>query len=138
MIELITDAASHKRALARVEELWDAKPGSSEQHEFDALATLIDAYEQRAFPIEDLGPIEAIKIRCEELGWSRRQLEPLMGSRARVSEVLSGKRSLTLPIIRRLHAALKIPTDILVVEPALPKRRSRKTKARRRQARVQP
>ncbi len=116
MIQPVIDEASHKKALRRAEQLWDAEPGSPGERELDALATLIDVYEQRASPIDALGPLDAIKARCEYLSWTRRDLEPLIGSRARVSEVLSGKRPLTLVMIRRLHEALDIPADILVAE----------------------
>jgi len=116
MIQPVIDEASHKKALRRAEQLWDADPGSPAEREFDALATLIDVYEQRTFPIDALGPLDAIKVRCEYLGWTRRELEPLIGSRARVSEVLAGKRPLTLAMIRRLHEALDIPADILIAE----------------------
>jgi transcriptional regulator with XRE-family HTH domain len=81
----------------------------------------VDAYERRAFPLEPLSPIEAIKARCEQLGWSRKDLEPLIGSRARVSEVLTGKRALTLPMIRGIHRAMGIPADILISEAQLEK-----------------
>jgi HTH-type transcriptional regulator/antitoxin HigA len=114
MIEPVADAASHQKALRRIEKLWDAKSGSREERELDALATLVDAYERRAFRIEPLSPIEAIKVRCEQLGWSRKELEPLIGSRARVSEVLTGKRSLTLGMIRSIHRAMAIPAEILI------------------------
>jgi HTH-type transcriptional regulator/antitoxin HigA len=114
MIQPISNSASHRRALKRIERLWDAAPGSPAELELDALATLVDAYERRTCPIDPLDPLEAIRVRCEQLGLSRRELEPLIGSRARVSEVLSGKRSLTLPMIRRLHAALGIPADVLI------------------------
>ena len=100
MIEPIADSTAHQKALRRIEKLWDAKPGSREERELDALATLVDAYERRTFVIEALSPIEAIKVRCEQLGWSRKELEPLIGSRARVSEILTGRRPLTLPMIR--------------------------------------
>jgi HTH-type transcriptional regulator / antitoxin HigA len=118
MIHPITNDASHRKALRRAEELWDSEPGSPGDRELDALATLIDVYEQRTFPIVALGPIDAIKVRCEYLGWTRRDLESLVGSRARVSEVLSGKRPLTLAMIRRLHDALSIPADILIADVA--------------------
>jgi len=117
MIEPIVDPASHRRALHRIEALWNAKTGSREERELDALATLVDAYERRAFPIDRLDPLEAIKLRCEQLGWNRRQLEPLIGSRARVSEVLSGRRALTLPMIRRINESLGIPAEVLIAEP---------------------
>jgi HTH-type transcriptional regulator / antitoxin HigA len=119
MIEPVADKASHRKALRRIEELWDAEPGSREERELDALATLVDAYERRVSPIEPLGPIEAIEARCEYLGWGRRELEPLIGSRARVSEVLSGRRPLSLAMIRRLHEALDIPAEVLIAESSL-------------------
>ena len=112
MIEPVVDSLSHQKALRRIEKLWDAKPGSREERELDALATLVDAYERRAFPIQQLSPIEAITVRCEQLGWSRKELEPLIGSRARVSEVLTGRRPLTLPMIRSIHRAMNIPAEI--------------------------
>lgn len=132
MIQPITDEASHRKALRRAEQLWDAEPGSPGERELDALATLIDVYEQRTFPIDALGPLDAIKVRCEYLGWTRRDLEPLIGSRARVSEVLSGKRSLTLVMIRRLHDVLNIPADILIAEAPTSARRRPLARARKR------
>lgn len=118
MITPVADPKSHAKALVRIQELWDAASGSADERELDALATLVDAYERRAFPILPLEPVAAILARTEALSWSRRELEPLIGSRARVSEVLTRKRALTLPMIRRLHAALGIPADILIAEPA--------------------
>src|SRR5688500_7785437 len=114
MIEPIVDGPSHQKALRRIEELWDAKPGSRDERELDALATLVDAYERRLFPIQALNPMDAIKQRCEDLGWTRRDLEPLIGSRARVSEILSGRRALTLPMIRRINRELTIPAEVLI------------------------
>jgi HTH-type transcriptional regulator / antitoxin HigA len=117
MIEPVTDQASHARALRRIEELWNAEPGSPEERELDALATLVDAYERKSFPILPLDPVQAIKARCEQLGWTRKDLEPLLGSRARVSEVLGGKRALTLPMIRKVQASMQIPADVLIAVP---------------------
>jgi HTH-type transcriptional regulator/antitoxin HigA len=121
MIEPITDPLSHRKALRRIEKLWDANHGSREEHELDALATLVDAYERRTFPIDALAPVDAIKLRCEQLGWTRKDLEPLIGSRARVSEVLTGRRPLTLPMIRNIHRALGIPAEVLIAEPVQPR-----------------
>lgn len=117
MIEPVMDQESHSRALHRIEELWSAEPGSPEEQELDALATLVDAYERKHFPIAPPDPVTAIKVRCEQLGWTRKDLEPLLGSRARVSEVLGGRRALTLQMIRRVHAAMHIPADVLIGKP---------------------
>src|SRR5450432_1119456 len=132
MIEPVVDSATHKKALRRIEKLWDAQPSSRQERELDALATLVDTYERRAFPIHPLTPIQAISLRCEQLGWSRKELEPLIGSRARVSEILTGRRPLTLPMIRSIHQALSIPAEILISEPRPPRRspRSRQSKHR--------
>jgi len=138
MIEPVVDSVTHKRALRRIEKLWDAKPGSRQERELDALATLVDTYERRAFPIQALAPIEAINARCEQLGWSRKELEPLIGSRARVSEVLTGRRPLTLPMIRRLHQSLDIPADILISEPRKPRTSPRSPSAKTRRTTVGP
>lgn len=120
MIHPVSDNISHARALKRIEQLWDAAPDTAEGLELDALATLVDAYERRTFPVPPLDPVDAIKQRCQDLGWTRRELEPLIGSRARVSEVLSGKRPLTLAMIRKLHEALGLPADVLIVQATKP------------------
>ncbi len=117
MIEPIVDEQSHRRALRRIEELWGVEPGSPELQELDALATLVDAYERKHFPITPPDPIAAIEARCEQLGWTRKDLEPLIGSRARVSEVLGRKRALTLPMIRKIHASMQIPAEVLIAHP---------------------
>jgi len=92
-IEPVHDEASHEKALRRIEELWDAEPDTSAGAELDAIATLVDAYERRTFPILPPDPIAAIEDRLDQLGWKRKDLESLIGSRARVSEVLNRKRS---------------------------------------------
>jgi len=117
MIEPVVDEKSHGRALRRIEELWDAEPGSPEAQELDALATLVDAYERKQSPIAPPDPISAIEARCEQLGWTRKDLEPLIGSRARVSEVLGRKRALTLAMIRKIHASMQIPAEVLIAPP---------------------
>jgi len=114
MIEPIVEEASHKKALRRIELLWDSQVGTPEAAELDAVATLVDAYERKTFPILPPDPIKAIEARSEQLGWTRKDLESLIGSRARVSEVLRGQRSLTLPMIRKIHAAMAIPADVLI------------------------
>lgn len=125
MINPVVDAKSHQHALARIQALWDSPAGSAEERELDALATLVEAYERRQFPVLPPDPVTAILARLEQLSLSRRDLEPLIGTRARVSEVLGRKRALTLPMIRRIHAALGIPADVLIAEPTRESRRTR-------------
>jgi len=127
MIQPVVDPVSHQKALRRIEKLWDAKAGSREERELDALATLVDTYERRAFPIRGLTPIEAVLARCEQLGWSRKELEPLIGSRARVSEILTGQRALTLPMIREIHRAMSIPAEVLISAPRRPRAPARRS-----------
>jgi HTH-type transcriptional regulator/antitoxin HigA len=119
-IQPIRTKQDHHQALKRVEELWLSPVGSPEGDELDVLTTLIVEFEQKHYPLPPPDPIAAILFRMEQQNLTRRDLEPFIGSRARVSEVLSGKRSLTLPMIRRLSAGLKIPADILIALPAKP------------------
>lgn len=104
----------HGQALAQIERLWGAAEGSPEAEALDILVTLLNAYEAVHHVIEPPDPIEAIRFRMEQQGLTRKDLEPMIGSRARVSEVLAGKRSLTLPMIRRLRQGLGISADVLV------------------------
>lgn len=128
MIEPVADEPSHLRALRRIEERWDAEPGSPDEKELEALAALVDSYERKRFPILPPDPVAAIKARCEQLGWPRKDLEPILGSRARVSEVLGGKRGLTLPMIRKVHVSTQIPAEILIAAP-IPHRKGAKRAA---------
>jgi HTH-type transcriptional regulator/antitoxin HigA len=91
-----------------------AEPGTAASDELEVLATLVDAYETKQFPMNTPVPLTIIKFQMEQQGLTRRNLEPMIGSRARVSEILTGKRALTLPMIRRLHAGLGIPVELLV------------------------
>jgi HTH-type transcriptional regulator/antitoxin HigA len=106
--------AEFDAAVARIEALMGAEPGTEAADELEILATLAAAYESRHFPMETPNPIAVIKFQMEQRGLCRRDLEPMIGSRARVSEVLTGKRSLTLAMIRRLHLGLGIPINLLV------------------------
>ncbi|MDQ7785426.1 MAG: hypothetical protein RDU20_21255 [Desulfomonilaceae bacterium] len=115
-IKAIRNESDHKAALACIEELWNAKPGTPEYEEADVLITLVDAYEDKQFPTGDLDPIETILIRMDDLGLTRKDLEPCIGTRARVSEILNRKRSLTLPMIRRLSELLRVPADFLIAD----------------------
>ncbi|HSE73838.1 MAG TPA: helix-turn-helix domain-containing protein [Dongiaceae bacterium] len=112
-IRPIRTKADYRAALKEVERLWDANPGTPDGDVVDVLTTLIEAYEAEHFPISPPDPIAAIAFMMEQKGMSRRDLEPALGSRGRVSEVLARKRPLTLPMVRALSSLLDIPTDIL-------------------------
>lgn len=112
----IRTEADHKAALARIDELMDAAAGTPEADELSVLADLVEAYEAKHFPIELPTPVEAIRFRMEQAGLEPRDLEPYIGSRSKVSEVLSGKQPLTLPMIRALHTHLGIPAEVLVAD----------------------
>lgn len=114
IVKPIRSEADYDVSLARMELLMDAEPGTPEGDELDLLATLIDRYEEQQFPIEAPTPLAAIRFRMEQQGLSVRDLEPFIGSRARVSEVLSGVRSLSIDMIRALNQHLGIPADVLI------------------------
>jgi HTH-type transcriptional regulator/antitoxin HigA len=113
-IRPIRTKADYRAALKEVERLWDADPGTPAGDRVDVLVTLIEAYEAKHHPIPAPDPIAAIEFMMEQKGLTRRDLEPAIGSRGRVSEVLTRKRPLTLPMVRALSALLEIPTDVLV------------------------
>jgi HTH-type transcriptional regulator / antitoxin HigA len=106
--------ADHAAAMAEVAELWGADDGTPDSDRLDVLATLVDAYEAKRWPIEAPDPIAAIEFRLDQQGLTRKDLEPLIGSRARVSEIMNGKRPLTLAMIRRLSEGLGIPAAVLI------------------------
>jgi HTH-type transcriptional regulator/antitoxin HigA len=110
----IRTKADYENALAEAEHLWGAKIGTKNGDRLDILATLIDAYEAEHYPMDPPDPIEAIKFRMEQQGLSRKDLEPLIGTRTRVAEVLNRKRSLSIGMIRRLHRHLGISADVLI------------------------
>lgn len=113
----IRTKADYEHALAEVERLWGAKSGTPEGDRLDILATLIDAYETEHYPMDPPDPVEAIKFRMEQQGLSRKDLEPLIGTRTRVAEVLNRKRGLSLRMIRRLHDQLGISAEVLILPP---------------------
>ena len=104
----------YRHTLARIDDLMDAESDSPAGDELDILVMLVEAFEARHHPIDPPDPIEAIKFRMDQAGLTRKDLEPLIGTRGRVSEVLAGKRPLTLAMIRRLHDAFDIPADVLI------------------------
>jgi len=110
----IRSEADYATALAEVAQLWGAKSGTPAGDRLDVLATLIDAYEAEHHPIDPPDPVAAIKFRMEQQGLSRRDLEPFIGTRTRVAEVLNRKRSLSIGMIRRLHQGLGISAEVLI------------------------
>lgn len=113
-IKPIKTQADYRAALEEVERLFDAAPDTVEGDRLEILTTLIEAYEERHFAIPLPDPIEAILYFLESRGLSRRDLEPFIGARARVSEVLNRKRPLTIGMIRKLHTGLGIPAEVLI------------------------
>ncbi len=121
-LQPIRSEDDYRAALKRVEQFFDAAqepdPESEEGAFFEALMTLVEAYERKHYPISPPDPIEAIKFRMDQNGISVKDLEPLIGKSNRVYEVLNRKRPLTLAMIRRLHSALGIPAEVLIAAPA--------------------
>ncbi len=115
-IRPIRTEQDYDAALARVEELMNMDRDESADDELDVLTTLIEVYEDKCYPMDAPDPITAIKFRMEQLGKSPRDLDMIFGSRAKTSEVLNGKRELTLKMIRALHEHLGIPAKILIRE----------------------
>jgi HTH-type transcriptional regulator/antitoxin HigA len=110
----IRTEADYEWALAQVERLWGAESGTSAGDRLDVLATLIDAYEAQHYPMDPPDPIEAIRFRMEQMSLTRKDLEPMIGARNRVAEVLNRKRGLSIEMIRNLHDQLGISAEILI------------------------
>jgi HTH-type transcriptional regulator / antitoxin HigA len=104
----------HEQAILRIEKLIGAASDTPEADELDLLATLVDAFEAKHYPMDAPDPVVAIDFRMEQLGLTRKDLEPFIGSRGRVSEVLNRKRGLTLEMIKRLRAGPGISADVLI------------------------
>lgn len=113
-IKPIRTKKDYQVALARLESIFDAKPGSKEGDELEVLGILIEKYEDDHFPIALPDPIEAIKFRMEQMGYNQNDLARVVGLKSRASEILNKRRKLTLEMIRLLHTALNIPTEVLV------------------------
>lgn len=113
-IKPIRTEEDYQAALEEIERLMDAQPDTPEGDRLDVLATLVEAWEEKHFPIEEPDPIEAIQHRMEALGMSRKDLATMIGGRNRVSEVLSRKRPLTINMIRRLSEGMHLPAGVLI------------------------
>lgn len=113
-LQPIRDRETHRAALTEIERLFDVPAGTPEFDRLEILVTLAEAYERKYEPILPPEPIEAILYYMESRGLTRQDLEPAIGSRARVAEILNRKRPLTLEMIRRLHEQLGIPAGTLI------------------------
>jgi HTH-type transcriptional regulator/antitoxin HigA len=113
-IKLIKTEADYLKALKRLEEIFDSKIGTPESDEADILGLMIDDYEKKSYPIEAPDPIEAIKIRMEEMQLKQVDLADAVGGKNRVSEVLNRKRKLTVEMIRNLTKRLNLSPGLLI------------------------
>ena len=113
-IKAIRNDADYNAALTRIDALMDAEPGTPEGDELDVLTDLVEHFEEKDVPLGFPSAVAAIEFRLEQAGLSQRDLIPFIGSRAKVSEVLSGKRTLTMPMARALHEHLGIPAEVLL------------------------
>ncbi len=112
-IQAIKTPEQHQVAIDRIRELWDTED-AQEREEFDVLFDLAEAYERRHYPIPHVDPIDAIKFRMEQMGMTNRDLAEYLGFKSRVSEILSGKRNLTVKMMQTLHQKLGIPAASLL------------------------
>jgi HTH-type transcriptional regulator/antitoxin HigA len=110
----IRTETDYEAALAEVGRLWGAKSGTPTGDRLDVLVTLIEAYEDKHYPMDPPDPIEAIRFRMEQQGLTRKDLEPMIGTRNRIAEVLNRKRGLSIEMIRRLHDKLGISAEVLI------------------------
>ncbi len=104
----------HEAALARIDALMDAKPDTPEGDGLEVLSVLVEAYEEANFPMAPPDPIEALLFRMQQMGLTRKDMEPLLGPRGRVSEVLNRKRRLSLEMIRNLNREMGVPAEALI------------------------
>jgi HTH-type transcriptional regulator/antitoxin HigA len=113
-IKPIKTEADYNEALERLELIFNAQKGTSEGDELEILGILIETYENEHFPIGFPDPIEAIKFRMEQMGYTQSDLAKVVGLKSRASEILNKKRKLTLEMIRSIHESLNIPTEVLI------------------------
>jgi HTH-type transcriptional regulator/antitoxin HigA len=113
-IRPIRTEADHEAAIARIEALWDAQPGTVEHDEIEVLSVLVSAYEDRQWPMLPPDPVDAIKFHMAQNGFRQKDLAAVIGSVSRASEILSRRRPLTIEMIRAIHAAWCMPLNSLV------------------------
>ena len=113
-IQPIKTNTDYESALLEIENLWDAEPNTPKGDKLEVLATLVEAYEEKNYPINFPDPVAAIEYTMEVRGLTRKDLENCIGSRARVSEILNHRRKLTLTMIRKLYTQFQIPAAVLI------------------------
>jgi HTH-type transcriptional regulator/antitoxin HigA len=113
-IRPIRNEDDYNFAIGRIETLWGSKKDTPEGDELDLLATLVEAYEMKHFPIAPPDPIEAIKFRMEQMGMTKTDMAKYLGSQSRVTEILNGNRKLTLKMVKSLYKGLNISPEILL------------------------
>lgn len=116
---IIKNEADYRASLARIDSIFNAKPGTPEGDELELLAFLVEDYEDRRHPIDQPDPIVALRFRMDQAGLRPSDLIPYIGSKGRVSDVLSRRRPLSLTMIRKLVAGLGIPADVALRESRL-------------------
>ena len=115
-IQPIRNEQDYDRALAGIERLWGAEEGTQAGDKLDILLILVEDYEDKHHRISPPDPVDAIKFRMEQMNLTRKDLEPCIGNRGRVSDILNRRRELSLTMIRNLHARLSIPLESLIGE----------------------
>ena len=113
-IKPIKTENDYNESIKRIEQLWGSEKDTEAGDEFDLLITLVESYEMKHFPIAPPDPIDAILFRMEQMGMTKTDLAKYLGSQSRVSDVLGGRRKLTLKMIKSLYKGLKIPAEILL------------------------
>jgi HTH-type transcriptional regulator/antitoxin HigA len=126
--KIIKTEADYQATLARIEKIFDAKPGTAKGDELELLLLLVETYEDKTYPIDPPDPIAALRFRMEQDGLKPKDLIPYIGSKSKVSEVLSGRRPLSLTMIRKLVMELHLPAEVAI--------RKTKSRPRRRTANV--
>ena len=116
-IKPIKTKKNYQDTLKEIERLFDAKPNTADGDRLEILSALVEAYEEQHFPIDYSDPVDALNYWIESRGLERKDLEPYIGSRGRISEVLNRKRSLSLAMIRALNEHLHIPAEVLIKKP---------------------
>jgi len=127
-IRPIKTSADYQTVLNEIENLFDATPNTPRGDQLEVLTTLLEAYEEQRYGIPAPDPIEAVLYHMESRGLTRKDLEPYIGDRARVSEILNRKRPLTLRMIQRLHSELGVPAEGLLTSYQLQNVNARKTR----------